>query len=323
MKKTVFCIVILLCILAAACGDAGARPETEGSEAVTTGGSTAVPEAGSETGPQAESIDGGARFSADSRAAALSRSVGELWLLAGGQLAGVTEDALDLPGLSPDTVSIGTLSRPSLEAILACKPDFVMLTEDLSAHKTIAEQLEELGVPVLVADIENFSDYRDMMITLTDYTGRDDLYQKNCEAVSQQIDEIVKKAEKAGTEDQTYLCLRVSATKNKALKADHFACAILSDLGLKNVAEGDTALDELSLEVIVRADPDWIFLVLQGEEDEAMAAYRDAFASQEVWSSLKAVREDRIVVLPKDLFQYKPNARWAEAYEYAYEIIFQ
>ncbi len=256
---------------------------------------------------------------ADARVVALSRSVGELWLLAGGRLAGVTEDAMDLEGISADTALIGSLSRPSREAILGCRPDLVMLTEDLSAHKTLAEQLRADGIPVMTVDIESFQDYADVMKELTDMTGRSDLYEANCTAVKAQIDGILKEA--AGSPGGTYLCMRVSATKNKVLKNDHFACAMLNDLGLTNIAADGGALDELNLEAIVAADPDRIFVVLQGAEDEAMAVYRDAFTAQTVWKDLTAVREDRVSILPKDLFQYKPNARWAEAYQYLFDII--
>ena len=50
-------------------------------------------------------------ISASSRVVALSRSVGELWLLAGGKLVGATDDALDLEGISQDTASIGSPIR--------------------------------------------------------------------------------------------------------------------------------------------------------------------------------------------------------------------
>ena len=62
-------------------------------------------------------------------------------------------------------------------------------------------------------------------------------------------------------------------------------------------------------------------MVLQGAGDDAIAAYREAFEQNPVWSELTAVREGHVVILPKDLFQYKPNARWAEAYYYLYRIL--
>ena len=39
-------------------------------------------------------------------------------------------------------------------------------------------------------------------------------------------------------------------------------------------------------------------------------------------AQVTAVRDDHVVILPKDLFQYKPNARWAEAYDYLAKILY-
>ena len=256
-------------------------------------------------------------ISASSRVVALSRSVGELWLLAGGKLVGVTDDALDLEGISQDTASIGSLSKPSLEQIVALEPDLVMLTEDLSAHREIHESLDALGIPVLVVDIDSFDDSALVMELLTEATGRGDLYDQDVTTVAAEIDALLA----ANRFEGTYLAIRTSATKNKVLKSDYFACDMLDDLGLTNIADDSSVFDELSLEAIAEADPDWIFVVLQGAGDDAIAAYREAFEQNPVWSELTAVCEGHVVILPKDLFQYKPNARWAEAYYYLYRIL--
>ena len=256
-------------------------------------------------------------ISASSRVVALSRSVGELWLLAGGQLVGVTDDAFDLEGVSPDTASIGSLSRPSLEQIVALEPDLVMLTEDLSAHREIHESLDALGIPVLVVDINSFDDYALVMELLTEATGRGDIYDQDVTTVAAEIDTLLAENQFEGS----YLAIRTSATKNKVLKSDYFACDMLDDLGLTNIADDSSAFDDLSLEAIAEADPDWIFVVLQGADDDAIAAYRESFEQNPVWSELTAVREGHVIILPKDLFQYKPNARWAEAYYYLYRIL--
>lgn len=34
------------------------------------------------------------------------------------------------------------------------------------------------------------------------------------------------------------------------------------------------------------------------------------------------MKEDRYIVLPKDLFHYKPNNRWGESYQYLGEILY-
>ncbi len=58
---------------------------------------------------------------------ALSKSIADMWLLSGGTLKGVTEDAFELDGLNDGAESVGTISKPSTEAILSLKPDLVLL----------------------------------------------------------------------------------------------------------------------------------------------------------------------------------------------------
>ena len=119
----------------------------------------------------------------------------------------------------------------------------------------------------------------------------------------------------------TFLAMRVSATKNKVLKDDYFACQIFRDLGLSNIAQGGGALDELNVEAILQADPDYIFVVTQGKDDEAMESYREQFETNGAWKELSAVENGRLYFLPKEYFQYKPNAAWVKAYEYAAELM--
>lgn len=250
---------------------------------------------------------------------ALSKSIGDMWLLSGGELIGITEDGLDLSGVD-GAVSVGTITKPSLEAILALEPDLVLLSSELSSHIEIKEKLDSSGIKTMAVTVNSFGDYSNAMKELMYLTGNGEKYGENVVKVSEKIDEICRKTD--GETGGTYLAIRVSATKNKALKNDYFACEIFNNLGLSNVVRDSSELDELNVEWIAAQSPDYIFIVMQGEESEALESLEDAFSSQPVWNELKAVKEEKTFVLPKDLFQYKPNAAWGEAYEYAYGLIY-
>ena len=255
-----------------------------------------------------------ASIDANSRVVALSRSLGDLWLCAGGQLVGVTDDGLTLSGLGEDVQGVGSLTRPGLERIIALEPDLVLLSADLPSHQEMLESLTQAHVPVLAVHIGSFDDYDAMMATFTGLTGRDDLYEQNVTSVRARIDDVV--AHNARDDRGTYVALRVSATTTEALKADSFACAIIDDMGLTNLADASAALDEPTAEAIAAAGPDWVFVIFQGEETAAQKAYEQGFVADPAWQKLEAVKAGRVVILPKNLFQYKPNARWAEAYVY-------
>ena len=250
----------------------------------------------------------------------LSRSVSDIWLLAGGKLKGTTYDAMDLDGISEDTVSIGSPLSPSTEAVIALKPDLILISPVLAAHREMASRLEGLGTHVEAVDIESFQDYSETLLRFTKITGRDDLYEKNALEVQKRIDGILSSFNSSVTKGKSYLCLRVSATKNKALKKDNFACSIIDSFGLKNIADDSSSMSDLNLEAVAIADPDYIFIIFQGKEAEAANVYDDVFKGQAAWRKLSAVQNGRVVVLPKNLFHFKPNAKWDEAYRYIYEI---
>ena len=310
------------------------------------------------TADQSSSAQDKADVSCPKSVVAVSKSIADLWLLAGGELSGTTEDAMELDGIGENTAVVGTLSRPNSEAILALEPDLVLLAVDIPAQKELKAELDEMGIRTMAIEIDSFEDYKACMKELTELTGRDDLYEQNAVQVGERIEAIKADVQNgsskdsdsaAGTQSQagtasdsdgsistdsqsdnavaadngskTFLALRVSATKNKVLKDDYFACEIFRDFGLRNIAEDDSRIDELNIEAIVAANPDYIFIIPQGKESEAMESYKTQFESNEVWSSLDAVNRGRLYTMPKDYFQYKPNAQWDLAYEYVRDLL--
>lgn len=166
---------------------------------------------------------------------------------------------------------------------------------------------------VRAVEVDSFADYAETMEVFAALTGRDDLYQKNVEEVRARIDALVSQAAGRIPDGTDYLCLKINAAKKHVLKNDNFACEILNAMGLRNAARDDSTLDEPSLEAVAAINPDWIFVILEGAEAAVTPIYEEAFSSQAVWSNLSAVRDGRSVLLPPNLFLYKPNARWDKA----------
>ncbi len=302
-KRSWLCLALCLLFGILFCVACGGKQQTK----ITT---AAKAESSSQVAESTAAAE--ASLSADSRVVALSRSVGEMWFLAGGNLVGVTDDALNLEGLSKGCTSVGKISAPSAEAIIALHPDLVLTAPDIPAQREVQKTLEAAGVRCQAVDINNFADYASMMQSFTAETGRPDLYERNVSAVEQKI-HAVKAALPEEVRGKTFLVIRVSAAKTKVLKSDHFVVAMLEDLGLKNAAS-ESLLEQLSMEGITEANPDYVFVIFQGEPEKAEAVYQALIAGQPAYEQLKAVKESHCNTLPKDLFQYKPNARWDQAY---------
>lgn len=262
---------------------------------------------------------------APTRVAALSGSLAQIWLLAGGEVACVTQDALeerDL-GLGEDVVNAGSLKTPSAELILAAGVDFALLTPTLSGHIALGETLRAAGVRTAFFDVETFEDYLRCLDFCTRLTGQPQRYEQYGTAVQASVDEAI--ARSAGQEQAPrVLLLRAYSTGVKAKNSDNnMVGAMLRDLGCENIADGqDTLLENLTLEAIVAADPDFIFITTMGADDEALASLAEHLQSGPAWAGLTAVKEGRCFVLPKDLFHYKPCERWSESYHQLAEMLY-
>ena len=98
---------------------------------------------------------------------------------------------------------------------------------------------------------------------------------------------------------------------------------MLADLGCVNIADSsESLLEQLSLEVILDQDPDFIFAILQGSDPtDAQRTLDETLLSNPAWQSLTAVKEGRFFVLDDQLYNLKPNARWGDAYEQLADLL--
>ena len=258
------------------------------------------------------------------RVAALLGSYAETWLLAGGEVVAVTQDAYDERGLElpEDTVNLGANQQPDLEALFAAEPDLVLLTPDLDGQMALRDSLEAAKIPAAWFKVETFDDYLTMLKICTDLTGRSDLYQKNGLDIQRDIDAAIASVPEG--EAPTVLLLRAYSSGVRAKNSDNIAGAILKDLGAANIADSDSGLlEDLQMESILAADPEFIFVTTMGASQEAaLKSLDELLHSDPAWQTLTAVKEGRVEVLPKDLFHYKPNARWGESYQMLAELMY-
>lgn len=272
-----------------------------------------------------DSLDREVAVKSFERTAVLSGSLAEIWQLAGGELYGVTSDAADRDTLtlSDDVKIYGGVHILSAENIIADGVDFAVLSSTIADQVELADTLEPAGVTTAYFDVEDFEDYLSALKIFTDITGRDDLYKKNGEAVRERCEAVIKRSEGKG--EPKIVLLRAYSTGVKARNSDNMTGKMLADLGCINIADSDTSLlEELSLEAIVRADPDFVFVTTMGaDESAAVASYENILASNKAWEEMDAVKNGKVYFLPKDMFHYKPNERWGEAYEYLEGILYE
>lgn len=262
------------------------------------------------------------------RVAALIGSFADIWCLAGGAdtLAATANDAwTSFEGLPLDGVeNIGSAKDPNLEAILAAEPDFILASLSTAADLELEPTLTELGIPTAWFEVSSFEDYLRILGICVQITGDTAAWQQYGLAVQAQIDECLARAAKR-EQDPKVLYIRVSASGCKVKNSEGSVLGeMLKALGCENIADSDASLLEtLSMEAIMAADPDHIFLVYQSSDPaEAEAVADQLLRGDPAWISLRAVQEGRCHLMDQRLYNLKPNARWGDAYEQLTEILY-
>jgi iron complex transport system substrate-binding protein len=246
------------------------------------------------------------------RVVALTGGLADLWILAGGNLAGAVEDTFSEYGIPEDGIAnIGGTHTFSLELILAINPDLVLASPDIPAHVKAEGVLAEAGIQVRSFKVESFPEYYETLGIFTELTGKSDLMAEYGDLVRKEIEEIVNGV---SGDSPKVLLLRSSSAGVNARNSETMTGAILKDLGAENIADAGPLSENLSIEEIIRQDPDFIFAITMGDEEKAKEILNATLYEDPAWSSLGAVKRGKFITLPKDLFHLKPNARWAESY---------
>jgi len=182
----------------------------------------------------------------------------------------------------PDSVralpQLGGGIEPNVEAVVALKPDVVLLAKS----SRVTERLEALGLKVLVLEPKNHADVRRVLDAVAQVLGTGD-----AQGVWRAIDASVSAAAQslpAGAKSR-----RVYFEINNAPYAAgevSFIGETLTRLGVKNIVPASLGpFPKLNPEYVVRANPD---LIMVGERSAQGLEQRPG------WAAIRAVREGRI-----------------------------
>lgn len=252
------------------------------------------------------------------RVVALYASFGDLWYEAGGDLVGIIE-ASNLPKQSLDLPKVGNMSTPNIEAILSLEPDLIILRAGYSAHDDLIDIFVQSNIAVFSVDYNSFEETMAIFKTFTSMNDRQDLYLEKAEPLITTVNALT-------SENEAFDYLLLFATsKSISTKDDNITSKIIDDLGGYNITKSYQVADEttkqFSLEKILELDPTYIFVQTMGDIENAKLRLEEDVISNPAWSSLTAVKEKKFIYLPKELFLYKPNMKYLEAYETIKKIL--
>ncbi|WP_433254903.1 ABC transporter substrate-binding protein [Streptosporangium sp. CA-135522] len=211
---------------------------------------------------------------------------------AGAQVVAV-DDQSNYPAEAPKTDLSGF--KPNAEAIIAKKPDLVVLANDSDG---IVAKLTKVNVPVLLEpSAAKLDEAYDQIADLGAATGNTAKAEEVVAGMKKQIDELAAVAPK----DKKLTFYHELDSTPFSVTSTTFIGQIYGLFGLTNVAdkapEAAGGYPKLSAEFVAQADPDLIFLA----DTKCCAQSRDTLAKRPGWSKLSAVKNDRVIALDDDI----------------------
>ena len=259
------------------------------------------------------------------KVAVLFSSYAQMVLLAGGSVSVTVGESIERGFADEGTflVDEGAGKKINTELLIAEQCDLVIGSVDIAEHNKTAELLSEAGVPAALFRVESFEDYERVMRVLCGIFSDEERYRQNVVRVKNGIEKVLSQIPEGQPKKILFVRCASGAKATKAkTKDNNFVCRMLYEMNTYNIAENaPLLLDGLSTEEILIENPDYIFFSTMGDEDAAKK-YMMSLLEQDEWQMLSAVKNENYTFLDKNLFQYKPNDRWDEAYEILAELLY-
>ena len=214
---------------------------------------------------------------------------------AGPQVVAVS-DFSNYPPEAPRTKLSGF--KPNAEAIIAYKPDLVVVSDDLNG---VVKALEKVKIPVLLEPAATkLDDAYDEINDLGQATGHAAEAKKLTDGMKAEIDKAVAASKTTTAKKPGLTYYHELDNQLHSVTSKTFVGQIYGMFGLENIAdEADEATGgypQLSREYLLKQDPDLIFLA----DSKCCGQNATTIAKRPGWSDLDAVKNKNVVQLNDD-----------------------
>jgi iron complex transport system substrate-binding protein len=225
---------------------------------------------------------------------------------AGDRLAGVT-DFCDYPPEAQKKLRVGAPRNPSLEAIVALKPDVVLATTAINRLETV-ETLARLGVVVYATDPHTVAGVLESIAHLADLIDASQEGQVLVSSLRARLESLQERL--AGRPVKRVLFV-VWENPLITIGPHTFLADALQYAGARSVVETRQDWPRLSFEEVIRLQPD--YLVFAGSHGETGEREFTDLRTRPGWRELAAVRTRRFAIISDAV--NRPAPRLVDAIE--------
>jgi iron complex transport system substrate-binding protein len=218
----------------------------------------------------------------------------------GDRLVGDT-DWCDTPSDAKRKPHVGNPQNPSLEAIVALHPDLVLATTSINRVET-ADALQQLGIAVYTSDPHTVRGMLASTARMADVLGASEQGAELTGRLEQRLDALEARL---ADRPLVHVLFVVWDQPLITVGQNTFIADALRFAGAESVVLSDRNWPQLSLEEVVRLQPD--YLVFTGEHGGEAAMRLADLSARPVWKDLAAVQVGHVVDVSEEAVRPSPG----------------
>ncbi|MGG0121659.1 ABC transporter substrate-binding protein [Bacillus paranthracis] len=236
----------------------------------------------------------------------------------GGKIVGRPDAKITLPEDIKKVQVIGNAHQPNFEQIASLKPDVLIANNGFQKN---VSTVEGQGTKVMISSTNSVQDIQKNIELYGTIMKKEDKAKELNQKITNQMKTYEKKSDV-----KALLVYGAPGTYLAALPTS-LSGDILEKTGGKNIAADFPEMKEypqyaqLSVERIIEANLDVIYLITHGDPKSVKKAFEGEMMKNEAWKNLDAVKQNRVVILPPDLFGSNPGTKVTEAMDFMYKSI--
>jgi iron complex transport system substrate-binding protein len=196
--------------------------------------------------------------------------------------------------------NIGDMMHINMEVVVSMNPDLVVIS-NMNEH--LKGSLETMGYPVVIVYQDNFEQICDAIIRVGEVCGVEETAQKKVIELRASVIDISARSKTGDplrvlvivgrdVDDLSFKKLYIAGNRS-------FYNDLLKESGVRNAFTQDVAYSQISLEGLLRIDPD-IVIELVGETGMTNLESSAIIAQWKSLKDLRASREDRVALIRGD-----------------------
>ena len=204
--------------------------------------------------------------------------------------------ACDWPESVKSLPTAGDFAEPELERILAMKPALVV--SNMFVNPKDADALRRAGIAVELHPCDSFADYREWVVRMGRLLDCPDEAAAELKRADARIAEFEAALQQADRRPLRALYVIWDSPLLTA-GADTLPDALGRLAGLENIVKTEKDYPSISLEFVLKEDPDVIVWFAHGKD----------WKSNPSWSGIRAIREGRVLIPRDDSALLRPGPR--------------